>query len=82
MDNYSNNAVLQTWENQQTPENDKRLEDTLCPQASGSFSLSLISWIMAWGSDEMLANCFSALADNLSDPEILSSFTAAVESMK
>ena len=37
---------------------------------------------MAWGSDEMLANCFSALADNLSDPEILSSFTAAVESMK
>ena len=60
----------------------KRLEDTPCPQASGSFSFSLISWIMAWGSDVMLANCFSALADNSPDPEILSSFTAAAESMK
>ena len=37
---------------------------------------------MAWGSDVMLANCFSALADNSPDPEILGSFTAAAESMK
>lgn len=83
MDIYSNDAVLQSWENQQIPKKDKRSEDIACLQPQAAFPLSFISRIIACGSDGMRADCFiSTLAGHLSDPEILSLFTAAVQSMK